>query len=472
MAPGSDTIGRVITRATLAARQLAVLFLAASVLTFASLFRASPDKDEWALIGAGLLLSAILAAELPWTRWGHHADLLLLGPAFAAIGLATVTHLTPSRTYGSLFMLLFAWIGAHRRPWTSMWVLPVAALAYVLPLVEAPPDIPFSLPGCILTLGVCVLVAESLAHTISRRTAAEEEGARSAETMRLILDTSAQPTIALDLDGRVTVANRAAAVSLGLEGGDQLVGQLLHDLMHHTRRDGTPYPAQDCPLHIALHEGSSAQLEDEMFFRVNGDAFFADYWLEPVRYNDRAAGAVATFTDVTRRRRTELETWARLEDSERAAITDPLTGVGNRRHADLFMGALAPGDAVVLVDIDHFKQVNDERGHAAGDDVLRRLAQHLAAQIRGDDHLARFGGEEFLVVLTGASTSAITTMERISAAWAETGIGITLSAGVAVHRAGRPVIETLAAADQALYVAKAQGRDRVVAGEPDAAVRA
>ena len=462
----------MITRATLAARQLAVLFLAASVLTFASLLRTSPDKDDWILIGAGLLMSAVLAAELPWARWGRQTDLMLLAPAFAAIGLATVTHLTPSRTYGSLFMLLFAWIGAHRRPWTSLWVLPVAALAYVLPLVESPPDIPFSLPGCIVTLGVCVLVAESLAHTISRRTAAEEEGARSAETMRLILDTAAQPTIALDLAGRVTVANRAAAACLGLDEGQQLVGQDLHELMHHTRRDGSPYPAQECPLHTALQAGSAAQLEGELFFRADGDAFFADYRLEPVRYDGRTAAAVATFTDVTQRRRTELETWARLQDSERAAVTDPLTGVGNRRHADLFMGSLAPGDAVVLVDIDHFKQVNDERGHAAGDDVLRRLAQHLAAQIRTDDHLARFGGEEFLVVLTGASTSAITTMERISAAWAETGIGITLSAGVAVHGAGRPVIETLAAADQALYAAKARGRDRVVAAEPDAAVRA
>jgi diguanylate cyclase (GGDEF)-like protein/PAS domain S-box-containing protein len=457
----------MITRASLAARQMAVLFLAAAVLSFASLLRADADADQWALIGVGLLLSAGLAAELPWMRWGRQSDLLLLAPAFAAIGLATVTRLAPSRTYGSLFILLFAWIGAHRRPWTSLAVLPFGVIAYAVPLLASPPDIPFSLPGCVVTLGVCVLIAEALAQTISTRTAAEEERARSAEVMRLILDSSAQPTIAISLTGQINLANRASAVALGRDHGDDLVGSDLHDLMHHTRRDGSPYPPEECPLYAALRQGTSARLDDEMFFRVDGEAFFADCGLEPVHYSGRTVGGVVTFTDVTRRRRAELETRERLHDSERAAQTDPLTGVGNRRYADSFLATTAAGDALVLIDIDHFKRVNDLHGHAAGDATLRSLATHLAAQIRSDDHLARFGGEEFLLLLSGGAATAATTVERIAGAWAEESPSVTFSAGVAAHLAGRPVLETLAAADRALYAAKSRGRNCVVAAETE-----
>jgi diguanylate cyclase (GGDEF)-like protein len=242
--------------------------------------------------------------------------------------------------------------------------------------------------------------------------------------------------------------------------------------MHHTKRDGTPYPPEECPLQTALAQGEPARLADEMFFKRDGSTFFGDFHLEPVHYNGATVGAVSTFSDVTQRRRAERETRARLLDSERAALTDPLTGIGNRRHADAFLADVAPGDAIALVDIDRFKRINDENGHAAGDEVLRKLAEHLARQVRANDHVARFGGEEFLVLLSGGSSTAVAAIQRIAHAWTDISDGVTFSAGVAAHTAGRPVIETLAAADRALYQAKARGRDRVVAADPGEAVRA
>ena len=209
-----------------------------------------------------------------------------------------------------------------------------------------------------------------------------------------------------------------------------------------------------------------------MFFKRDGSAFFGDFHLEPVSYGGVTVGAVGTFSDVTQRRRAERETHARLADSERAALTDPLTGVGNRRYADAFLSAVTPGDAVVLIDVDHFKRINDQRGHVAGDDLLRRLAEHLARQVRANDHVARFGGEEFLLVLSGGSSTAVAAVQRIARSWHEVDDGVTFSAGVAAHTAGRAVLETLAAADRALYQAKEQGRDRVVAADPAGPVRA
>ena len=459
-------------RTTLAARQFAVLFAAAGVLSFVGIAERGSEPAEFAAIAIGALVLAAVTLSLPWARWPARTALLLLVPAVVLIGLAQGTHLLPARTYGSLFVLLFAWIGAHHPPRTSLWVLPFVAVGYAVPVFAAPRDAPFSVAGFIVTMSVCVLIAETISRALEAQAHSQREAARSAETMRLILDSAAQPTVALNMSGKVTMANRAAADALGFDDGAQLVGLELHDVMHHTRRDGTPYPAQECPLYTALEAGTSAHMAAEMFFKRDGSTFFGDFHLEPVSYDGATAGAVSTFSDVTQRRKAERETHARLLDSERAALTDPLTGIGNRRHADAFLAAVGPGDAIALVDIDHFKRINDEQGHAAGDEVLRKLAEHLARQVRANDDVARFGGEEFLVLLSGGSSTAVAAIQRISHTWADISDGVTFSAGVAAHTAGRPVIETLAAADRALYQAKSQGRDRVVAADPGEAVRA
>jgi diguanylate cyclase (GGDEF)-like protein len=143
-----------------------------------------------------------------------------------------------------------------------------------------------------------------------------------------------------------------------------------------------------------------------------------------------------------------------------AALTDSLTGVGNRRYAEQLLADLTPGDSVVMIDLDRFKGVNDRLGHAAGDEVLRALATHLLAGLREDDRVARFGGEEFLVVLRGVTpTRAARTVERLLASWRATEPVTTFSAGIAHHSEGSSAEQTLERADQALYAAKDAGRD-------------
>jgi len=140
---------------------------------------------------------------------------------------------------------------------------------------------------------------------------------------------------------------------------------------------------------------------------------------------------------------------------------DELTGVGNRRHAIALLDSLQPGDAVLMIDLDHFKTINDSRGHEAGDRVLTALADHLRTGVRDADLVARYGGEEFLVVLRAAGERANVTAERLCATWRQAGHGTTFSGGVAVHREGRPPAATVADADAALYAAKRTGRDRI-----------
>ncbi|MGE4450782.1 sensor domain-containing diguanylate cyclase [Castellaniella sp.] len=163
----------------------------------------------------------------------------------------------------------------------------------------------------------------------------------------------------------------------------------------------------------------------------------------------------------------------RMGELHSAAHTDPLTGLGNRRGLEVALKALEElrrPFAVVALDIDFFKRVNDRHGHDMGDRVIAGLADLMRAQARQDDALFRLGGEEFLVVLpeTGLDGAA-RIAERLRAGmereWMPEGEGVTLSAGVAVWDGG-DAEQTLKAADRALYRAKQGGRNRVEAAGP------
>ncbi len=162
-----------------------------------------------------------------------------------------------------------------------------------------------------------------------------------------------------------------------------------------------------------------------------------------------------------------------LDEAERMALTDSGTGIPNRRHAILELekgfAAARRGStlAVVLFDLDHFKRVNDEHGHAEGDRILTEFAALLEAETRSMHVAARFGGEEFLAILRESTAEgARIYADRVRERLREVTVGsepVTVSAGVAAYEEGMASPDVLvAAADQALYRAKRQGRDRVV----------
>ena len=151
----------------------------------------------------------------------------------------------------------------------------------------------------------------------------------------------------------------------------------------------------------------------------------------------------------------------RLTDAaNRASVMDELTGVGNRRWANTLLRGLRPADAVVIIDLDHFKDVNDRHGHGVGDQTLRQLAKFLQSRIRDQDEVARYGGEEFLLVLRQAGDTALAATERLLAAWREHTPDVTFSAGVALHGPDDTPEKTVGRADAAMYAAKQTGRDR------------
>lgn len=165
-----------------------------------------------------------------------------------------------------------------------------------------------------------------------------------------------------------------------------------------------------------------------------------------------------------------------LAAMQQQAATDGLTGLPNRRSLDALMDAqLAMAQregrpfSVLMLDLDHFKAVNDTHGHAVGDAALRGFAQRIQGQLRRSDVCARYGGEEFCVVLPGtAAALALDTGERLRLAVAGAplapGVAVTVSVGTATWRTGDDAATLIARADAALYAAKRAGRDRVMAG--------
>ncbi len=183
----------------------------------------------------------------------------------------------------------------------------------------------------------------------------------------------------------------------------------------------------------------------------------------------------------------EREVLLRVSDMERVAwkdraVHDPLTGLYNRASLDESLRRLLTLDehnerpqlVALMVDIDFFKRVNDSLGHLAGDRVLRRVAEAIAKGTRASDMAFRYGGEEFLVLLSQAgatpAVSAASAAERIRvnlSTSAGAGPDVTVSIGVAVRLVGESAASLVDRADQALYRAKANGRDRVEFADAD-----
>lgn len=208
--------------------------------------------------------------------------------------------------------------------------------------------------------------------------------------------------------------------------------------------------------------------------KKNGDLYWEFAVIAPIRNDDQqTTHYVAIKEDITLRKQAE-------EELKRLATLDPLTGILNRRHlfklaGQVFEQAKRYGRelSILMIDADHFKQINDQYGHTAGDQVLQALAQYLTRLIRKADLLGRYGGEEFIIILPETSLKrAYRAGERLLAYMHQHpiqtrthSIPLTLSIGVAgFDGETTPTLDKLVdQADRALYLAKQAGRNCVAA---------
>jgi diguanylate cyclase len=195
---------------------------------------------------------------------------------------------------------------------------------------------------------------------------------------------------------------------------------------------------------VVSYLGTLSSLTAAAFVRV---VFLAVAWL-----------VLGELLGLLRRRHDEVLRQLRVENE-----TDALTGLANRRGMERFLAQAEGGDIVIVFDLDHFKQLNDARGHGEGDRALQTFGRVLQRELRTRDRAARSGGEEMAVLLRCSveDRCGVQLTSRLRAELGRAYPGLTFSAGLAVVDADLGVGTTLEAADRAMYAAKAHGRDQV-----------
>ena len=223
--------------------------------------------------------------------------------------------------------------------------------------------------------------------------------------VRLVLDSTSEAIYGTDTQGICTFANPASLRMLGYVHESDLVGKQIHELIHHTYPDGRHYPADECAVRVATRAGREHHCNDEYHWRADGTSFPVEYWSRPMYKDGELIGAVVAFNDITQRKQTE-------EELHQLAYYDSLTRLPNRQ---LFNDRLyqALGDAkrrhrlvaLMLLDLDRFKIVNDTMGHEAGDILLQEISGRLKNSIRANDTVARLGGDEFALIFNDVGDS-------------------------------------------------------------------
>ena len=287
------------------------------------------------------------------------------------------------------------------------------------------------------------------------------------EELRLIANESGHGLLRVDAQGCVEWMNREAERLLGWKEAD-LEGQNLHETCHQFE-DGKSLHKGPCPTLEALKTGQTYRSEHERMLDRNGNIVHLTMSVSPYG-EDGERRAIVAISDIS----THIQ---KEESLITLATTDSLTGAFNRatllQQLDAWITHSANPPCAIMLDIDHFKRVNDTYGHNAGDRVLKAFSSTIMELLRKDDVLGRTGGEEFVVAIRNASLKdAVALAERIRMAVAgiecQTDNGdivrITTSVGVAIYQEGESVEQLLARADGALYRAKHGGRDQVRVG--------
>jgi diguanylate cyclase (GGDEF)-like protein/PAS domain S-box-containing protein len=292
-----------------------------------------------------------------------------------------------------------------------------------------------------------------------------------AERVRLasILSSVGDGVYGVDRGGKITFVNPVACKILGY-AETNVIGASAHELLHHTQEDGVPIPADRCRLTKAYGTGEELRDWETVFWRRAGTPVPVECTVAPLRIEGKFEGSVVAFRDVSERRMLERELiWQ--------ANHDPLTKLPNRayfeRVLDDEMTRLARSEehsALLFLDLDRFKQINDSAGHAAGDQLLMEISQRLRTRLRESDVLARLSGDEFAILLRNVQPESLLqvadgfreVLSEYSFVFAGRQYPVNGSIGVTpIARDGpQSAGEALARADLACHIAKGKGRNQ------------
>ena len=436
-------------------------------------------------VGVACVFTAAACFLVPWEKLPRGTLFGIVAAALILKGTGTYARalIVPQPVH---YLVLFMWIGIALPRWGWMWATPLFLVSYAGPMIALGASLK-PLAELALVLPACLFVGGSAAWLSGRLREAERVSEQRAERMSRLVDA----TLALASSQEIDELARLTAVGANdLFAGTGALVLLQDDAqgLVAVGEDAWPEhrePDLDCIAALTewLRSGDDSEHDPTASGWLARRLGIPALDVLALQGTSGPVGAVLVAREERFKRERFIGYLARtlgtqaglgferirsaqalLDDS----LRDPLTGIGNRRKAMATLELLKEGDAVALIDLDLFKDVNDNYGHAAGDRVLRTLSDFLRHSVRGPDEVFRFGGEEFLIVLQGSGESGHMAVDRLLRAWNGQKRVTSFSAGVALHAEGDDPEETVARADAALYRAKRSGRNRVLLAEPSA----
>ncbi len=311
-------------------------------------------------------------------------------------------------------------------------------------------------------------------ESIEDRRHAEAKFAEERQRLKVTLSKIADAVVTTDSQTRITYLNDSAAALMGINA-DYAVNRRLDEVIHLTDA-ATGRRAPNLLARCLIHGKTYQRETPALLHRPDGSVMHIVDVISPVIDGDGiVAGTVVLFRDAS-------SDVARSKDLHFRATHDPLTGLANRtlfteRLRETFTQSahLSTPAVLIAIDLDRFKAVNDSGGHAAGDAVLRRVADVLRTHVRTADTVARLGGDEFAMILPNCPMEAAVTiagdlareLNPLAADWDGSRYEIGASLGIASRRDDmRDATDWLATADEACYIAKRDGRGRVSVAGP------
>lgn len=183
---------------------------------------------------------------------------------------------------------------------------------------------------------------------ITKRKRAQEDLREREAQMQLLLDSTAEAIYGMGLDGKCTFSNRACLKLLGYANPSDLLGKAMHDLLHHSHADGSPFPVEHCRIYRTFRQGGMSHSDSEVMWRADGTCFPAEYWAYPVWREEKLVGCVVTFLDITGRKQAEEALRAAHAESELFINSVPSILIGTDTHGKITRWNLAAANTFAL----------------------------------------------------------------------------------------------------------------------------
>lgn len=437
-------------------------------------------RSDLITLAVPISCAGVFAWFAPWSRWPRWASLFLA--AFAGVlitGGVVVLDINASIGF-PFYVLVFVWVGMGHPRYTPCAMAPVMALSlYATHTLGGGLDSTQGSVG-VASVVIGVAVGELLAYIMTTMERVRRREFERLKDMGMVVDAVEELTAQVSPDGVGSLVTWFAGELMNGMGSMILLVDLEREV---TGRWAWGVPAHghdssDCEVSPTIWQGVRdgevvVTSPEESGCWVGVDDVRSVLWAS-VRGAEQPFGVLAVALPLApqdvgqfgrsigrvlavqgglafERVRSKLSL---LDQS----LRDELTGVGNRRQAMALLARMSPGDGIMMIDLDYFKEVNDSYGHAAGDALLRELGAYLSASLRDRDAVARFGGDEFVALLESVGERADDVVLRLLEGWRALNPATSLSIGVALHEQGASPHSTLQRADSSLYEAKNRGR--------------